>query len=129
MIRIRQMKIMNSDVKIKIQVAENEHEKKRLPMLRRRQIAYIICSFCTINDVRRRAIGLDDLPNIEVRNDNLKRFQQAWEETWIVVEKEPERDFLDSFYRRHLDQLTRVKNALSQYHFSSLLNEKSRIIF
>ena len=78
------MKITNSEFKRKIQVAENEHEKKRLPILTRRQIAHIICAFFKINDVQRRAFGLDDLPNKEVRYDNLKRVHQAWAQTLMA---------------------------------------------
>ena len=58
--------------------------KEKAPMLTRRHIAHIICVFCTINDVQRRAIGLDDLLNKEVRYDNLKRVHQAWAQTLMA---------------------------------------------
>ena len=46
------MKIKNSEFKIEIQVAEEPHEKKRLPMLTRRLVASVIYVFCRINVVQ-----------------------------------------------------------------------------
>ena len=37
-----------------------------------------------LHNQRCRAFGSDDLPNIEVRNDNLKRFHQAWAQTLMA---------------------------------------------
>ena len=55
--------------------------KERLPMLTGRQIAYQICAYFKINDVHRIAFGMNDLLNIELRNDNLMMFDQSWDET------------------------------------------------
>ena len=81
------MKILNIEFKRKIQVSEELHEKKRLPMLTRRQIASIIYALFKTNDVQMRAVGSDDLPIIEVRNDNLKMFHQAGVQTLMAMEK------------------------------------------
>ena len=96
------MEIFKSEFKRKIQVSEELHEKKRLPMLTRRQIASIIYALFKTNDVQMRAVGLDDLPIIEVRNDNLKMFHQARVQTLMAMEKLPARHLLESLYRRHL---------------------------
>ena len=44
----------------------------------------MIYAFFKINDVQVRVISLDDLLNIEVVNDILKKFDQSWEETPVA---------------------------------------------
>ena len=55
------MKITNSEFKRKIQVGEELHKEKRLPILTRRQIAHIICAFFKINDVQKESYWLGRL--------------------------------------------------------------------
>ena len=63
-------------------------------MLTRRQIACQIYAFCKVNDVEGRAIGMNDLLHSEVRNDNLKKFEQAFEEILMAAESELKHDLL-----------------------------------
>ena len=42
---------------------------------------YEIFSFFNTNKTQRRTMHLNDLPNVELYDDNLKMFNQDWEET------------------------------------------------
>ena len=42
-----------------------------------------------------RAIGIDDVLNVELINDNLKKFDEAWEEFLMGLEKVPEADLFE----------------------------------
>ena len=68
-------KRLHSEFKRKVEVADETQEKKGLPMLTGRQIA-----FFRSKDIQGRAIGMNDLLNIELRSDTLKMFDRAWEE-------------------------------------------------
>ena len=57
-------------------------------MLPGRLIAHLIYAFCSDSDVTESATGLDDLSNIELRTDNLKMLDQAWDD----MKKESEWD-------------------------------------
>ena len=65
-------------------------------MLTGRQIAHQIYAFFKIDDLQGRAIGTNDLLNIELHNDNLETFGHVWEETLMAKESELERDRLES---------------------------------
>ena len=56
--------------------------------------------------------------NIELVNDNLKKFDQACDETLLALEKEPEADLLEGIYHRQLDKPTLMLNVLALYHAS-----------
>ena len=45
--------------------------------------------------VRKRVFGINDLPHIELVNDNLKMLDDAWERTLMALEKAPEEDCLE----------------------------------
>ena len=66
------MKIMNTECKRQIQVAQEPPEKKGSRCLTGRQIAYMICAFFKINDVQGKALGLNDLWNIALRSRQLE---------------------------------------------------------
>ena len=64
-------------------------------------------------DVQGRALGLNDVLIIKFRSDNLKMFDRAWAETWMALDKEPQRNFLESLHHRQLEKSTLVKTALA----------------
>ena len=43
-----------------------------------------------MNDAQRRVIDLADLLNVEMVKGDLKKFDEAWEESPLTLEKEPE---------------------------------------
>ena len=51
------------------------------------QIMLQFFSLFDINKTQGRAVGLTDLLNIELYNDNLKQFNQAWEEMLLSLDK------------------------------------------
>ena len=73
------MKIMKPEFRTPVQLAEEIQEKKNLPILTRGQIAFMIHAFLKIKGVQRRVVGMDDFLNIELVNDKLKKFDDAWE--------------------------------------------------
>ena len=87
--------IMNLDVKRKLQLAEELQEKKKLPMLTGKQVAFTIHAFVETKDVQRRVTGMNDLLNFGLVNDNVKKFDDAWERIPMALEKGPEDDLLE----------------------------------
>ena len=59
---------------------------------------------------------MNDLLNIDLVSDNLKEFDQAWEETLMALEKEPEVDLVEGLHHRQLEKWTLMQNALALYH-------------
>ena len=60
-------------------LVEEIQEKENLPMLTGRQIAFMVYAFFNFHDHQRGVVGMNDLLNIELVNDNLKTFDEAWE--------------------------------------------------
>ena len=94
------MKIMNPEFRSKVQVAEALPKLKNLPMLTGRQIAFMTYAYCKVNDVQERAMSMNDLLNIELVKGNLTKFDQAWEENSMALEKQPEADLSGCLYHR-----------------------------
>ena len=47
------------------------------------------------NEVRGRAIAFNDLLNVVLPNDSLKMFDRAWDETFMEMERHPEKNLLE----------------------------------
>ena len=62
---------LNSEFKRKVQVAVEMQERTGLPLLTGRQSAFMNYAFFE-------AIDMNDLLNLELRNDSPKMFDQAW---------------------------------------------------
>ena len=99
-----------------MQLAEQVQEKKNRPMLTGRQIAFTIYAFFKINDVQRKVIGTNDLLNIELVNDHVKKFDEAWQNILIGLKKEPEDYYLEGLHVRQWRKPTSMQNALPENH-------------
>ena len=53
------------------------------------------------------------LLNIELRNESFEMLDQAWEETLMAVDIEPDVVLLDCLFSRHLEKSIFMKNALA----------------
>ena len=62
---------------------------------------------------------MNDTRSILLVNDNLKKFDQAWEESLMALEKEPEEDPLEGLYHRRVDKSIITQNALALHRFRS----------
>ena len=89
---------------------------KGLTMLTGRQIAFMLCAFY---NVQGRAIGMNDLLNIELRNDSLKMFDQAWDETLMAMDIETNMAFVEGLYYRRLEKSTLMRNSSAHIQFGS----------
>ena len=63
--------------------------------------------------VRKRVFGINELPHIELFNDNLKIFDDAWERILMALDKAPEEDCLEGLYHRQLEKSTVMQRALT----------------
>ena len=54
-------------------------------MLTGRQSIFQKKKFFNINETQGHSMNLSDLLNVELYNDNLKMFNEAWEETLLAV--------------------------------------------
>ena len=76
-------------------MSSHSQENTGVPMTGR-PIAFQIYAFFKIDDVPRRAIGMNILLNIELRNDNRKMVDQAWGETLMAIDNALYRDIMES---------------------------------
>ena len=74
------MKIIPADYKRKISLLGETQYKSKRPLLIGRQIMFQVFSFI-INKTQGPTMDLNDLLNGELYTDNLKMYNQAWEET------------------------------------------------
>ena len=73
-----------------------------------------------INNVQKRVIDIDDLLNIEVVHDNLRKFDEAWEITPRAPERESENELSQGIYHRQQKKRTSMQNASAPNHSNQM---------
>ena len=86
-------------------MADDSQEMKNLPMCAGRQIAFSINAFFNSNVVYR-SVFIYDLLNIQLVDDNLKYFDESWEETVMALEEESKTFLSEGFHHRQLEMST-----------------------
>ena len=72
------------------------------------------------------AVGTNVLRNVELRSDNLKMFDRAWNETWMAMEMGPDVALFGCLYYRQLEPSTLMKNALALWQSDQAHPKKAR---
>ena len=103
------MKIIPTELKRKINFLEETQDKEKHQMMTGRQIMFQIFSFFSINKTQGRTMNLNVLLNVEVRNHNLKIFNQAWEEVLLALDNELDEGVLESLYEGQLRKVFTLK--------------------
>ena len=76
-----------------------------------RQIMYQTFSFFNIHTTEEHTLNMNDVPNVELYNDILKMFNQAWEETLLAPGDDLDEHVLDNWYEMQVTKFTLIKNA------------------
>ena len=76
------------------------------------QILLQFFSLFDINKTPGRAVGLTDLLNIELYNDNLKQFNHAWEEMLLTLDRGVDEEMLPNLYEGQVKRSSIVKHGL-----------------
>ena len=69
--------------------------------------------FCNINKTPGHTMNLIDLLDVELYNDNLKMFSQAWEETFLALGSDSDEHVLENLCERQVKQSTLMKHAMT----------------
>ena len=72
-----------------------------------------------INELQWRAVGMNDLLNVEWRIDKLKMFDQVLEERSMAIEMLPDMAPWKGLYHRRFGKSTLMKSALGLFPFGS----------
>ena len=92
------MKVLDLEFKTKFRWLTKCKKKKGLQVLTGIQFIFMIYALFKINVIQGSAIGMNDLLNIEVGNDNLKTFDQAWEGSSMAMDHELDMAHLGCLY-------------------------------
>ena len=79
------MVMIPSVFKKKINFLEETQHKNKCPMVTSRQILLQVFLFFNCNKTQGHTMNLSDLLDVELHNDNLKIFNQAWEEPLLAL--------------------------------------------
>ena len=102
--------------------------KENRTMLRGWQIMLQFFSLFDINKTQGRVVvGLTGFLNIELYNDNLKHFNQAWKEMLLSLDKGVDGEMLPNLYDGQVKISSIVKHGLSLYHSDIFLKKELQI--
>ena len=71
-------------------------------------------------------LDLNDIVKVELKNDNVQRFNTGWNETIIAMNKEPDEEILDKTCYRQLQQSEQQKPLLSLHIQDTVQKGESR---
>ena len=113
------MSLMKADFKRQVILKEEELMKEG-KMLNGRQM-YWMC----IKDVERpqqetKILGFEELLNLELEKDNLKRFQTEWDKTLLHLAEQPQEGFLETLYHRQIIKSTEFQQTMSLYNLENV---------
>ena len=79
-----------------------------------------------MNKTQDHTISLSDLVNVKLYTDNLKMFDQAWEETLLSSGNDLDDIVLENLYERQVGKTALIKNALTLYQRDGVLKKELR---
>ena len=119
--------ITPAEFKRRVNYLEETQYKNKRPKLTVRQIMFQIFSFFKINQTQGHTMNLSDLLYVELYNDNLKMFNQAWEDTLLAFGNDLDEHFLENLYERQEKRSTLMKNAMTLHQQDIVLKKEPSI--
>jgi len=108
-------KILNGDFKKRVLIEEDKYQEHHAQMLIGRQIAYMIYSHFRLTEVDGAVLEITDLLKVELKKDNVRAFDTAWDETLLGMASVPEEHYLEALYLRQLEKSEQLQNPLALY--------------
>ena len=90
------------------------------------EIMFRITLFFNVNKTHEHTMNLSDLLCVQLHNDNLKMFNQAWEEALQALGYDLDEHVVEHLDGRHVKKSTLMKHAMTLYQQDTVLKKKSR---
>ena len=105
---------MSGEFRKQVQVKETElsHEGE---MIKGRQVAWMINKHFKISEEDGAMLEWDELLSVHLRGDNLQQFENDWNNTILNIRELPDEVFLETLFRKQLDESEQLKNAMAFY--------------
>ena len=120
------LKICHGLFQKKVLFEDEKFQKKHDVTLTGRQIAWMIYHHFKISETELQALDETDLMSLTLQRDNLRAFDQAWDEILLNIEEEPKEKMLELLYRTQLEQSSEIQNALALYEQDIVQRGESR---
>ena len=78
-------------------------------MLTGRQIAYLMFQHFQIADLDNSMLEFNDLLVLELKGDNLRGFDTAWDDTLLGMKTISDEEYLENLYRRQVKKVQAVR--------------------
>ena len=96
-------KILKGDIHRKLQTEEKLQTKNDpVKILSGRQIAFRIFEHFSLPAASKEHLDINHLCNLELKNDNLRRFSTEWDEIMAQLPEEPPDNWVEPLYKKQL---------------------------
>ena len=86
------MKVMHGDFKKRITMRDEQHQVLHKKMLTGRHIAFLMFKHFQIADLDTSMLEFNDLLVLELKGDNLRAFDTAWDDTLLGMRSIPDEE-------------------------------------
>ena len=108
-------KVINADFNRRVFIQEEAAQKEKRIFLGR-QVAWMIYEYFKVSDTNESVLDLDEILKVELENDNLQPFNTRWDETIIVMKKQPDEEILDNLNYCELSTVRKAKAMVVSVH-------------
>ena len=120
------MSIMHGDLKRRISMRDELHQIMHKRMLTGRQVAFLMFQHFQICDMEHSMLEFNDLLGLELRGDNLRAFDTAWDDTLLGMKELPEEKYLENLYRKQVKKSKQFELLYNQLEADHVLRGRPR---
>ena len=86
----------------------------------------MIYEYFKVGETDESVLDVNEICKVEMKNDNVQSFNTRWDETIIVMKKQPDGEILENLFYRHFQQSEQRKPLLSLYIQDTVQQGESR---
>ena len=120
------MKVMHGDFKKRVTMKDEQHQMQRKKMLTGRQVAFMMFQHFQLNDLDSSMMEFNDLLSLELKGDNLRAFDTAWDNTLLGMKNLPDEEYLENLYRKQVRKSKQFEQLYSQLEADHVLRNRPR---
>ena len=103
-----------------------EKLSKEGKMLKGMQMAFMLKEFMKVHELEGALLDIDDLMQVQLRDNNLEGFLDVWENTLTGMAEVPKKPTLEIMFRRQMEKCIEFKSVLDLYELSVTQGGKPR---
>jgi hypothetical protein len=119
-------KILTGVLKRRVKVEDDKLFSSELRYLGGREIAWMVYQHFKVTDVQGAILGIEDLVNVKLKNDNILEFLDEWDYVFCGLKEEPSATTTEEVFLARVEASSRLKSIVDLYRNDVTQNGKPK---